>query len=99
MAILLELYTFVLHQGNVKIKISLLQITCSPTVQDSTDDLNIFEVSPANDVIVPALVELIAHYKWKKLALIVENKQEYTEVILLHISVLERDKPHSMFCV
>ena len=39
-----------------------------------------FEVSPANDVIVPALVELITHYNWKQLALIVENKLKYSQV-------------------
>ena len=49
-------------------------------MQDVTDDLNLFEVSPANDVVVPALDELITHYKWKKVALIVENKQEYSQV-------------------
>ena len=57
-----------------------IQITCTPTIQDSTDDLSVFEISPANDIIVPALVEVITHYKWTKLALIVENKQEYMQV-------------------
>ena len=58
-----------------------IQITCSPTIQDPIDELNMFEVSPTNDVIVPALVELITHYKWRKLALIVETKQEYSHEV------------------
>ena len=42
--------------------------------------MSIFEVSPANDVIVPALVKLIAHNNWKQLALVVENRQDYSQV-------------------
>ena len=33
-----------------------------------------------NTVIIPALAELISHYKWKKLGLIVENEVQYRQV-------------------
>ena len=66
-----------------------IQIACSPTVQEPTDVLNMFEVSPANGVIVPALVDLITYYKWTKMTLFVETKQEYSHEVLVFANWLQ----------
>ena len=42
-----------------------------------------FATVPMNTVIIPALAELVSHYGWKKLGLIVENEEEYKQVIFL----------------
>ncbi|XP_064388320.1 gamma-aminobutyric acid type B receptor subunit 2-like [Halichondria panicea] len=57
------------------------EILCSQTVQSDARDLNVFRTHPSKLVLVPALVSIIASYEWTKVALMVENKQEYTPII------------------
>ncbi|XP_064388401.1 gamma-aminobutyric acid type B receptor subunit 1-like isoform X2 [Halichondria panicea] len=57
------------------------EILCSQTVQSDARDLNMFRTHPSKLVLVPALVSIIASYEWTKVALMVENKQEYTPII------------------
>ncbi|XP_064388323.1 gamma-aminobutyric acid type B receptor subunit 2-like isoform X2 [Halichondria panicea] len=57
------------------------EILCSQTVQSDARDLNVFRTHPSKLVLVPALVSIIASYEWTKVALMVENKQEYTQMI------------------
>ncbi len=69
-----------MHGRDIETNNFVEQILCSQTVQSDARDLNVFRTQPSKLVLVPALVSIIASYEWTKVALMVENKQEYTPV-------------------
>ncbi len=73
-------YSLCMHGRDIETNNFVEQILCSQTVQSDARDLNMFRTHPSKLVLVPALVSIIASYEWTKVALMVENKQEYTPV-------------------
>ncbi len=73
-------YSLCMHGRDIETNNFVVQILCSQTVQSDARDLNVFRTHPSKLVLVPALVSIIASYEWTKVALMVENKQEYTQV-------------------
>ena len=60
-----------------------MQIVCSQAVPtEDVGEVTVFQTTSSQLLHVPALISLTTHYKWTKLSLIVENKQDYLQVCM-----------------